>query len=486
MAENPGVVSTLANTIERPLCVDLDGTLVKSDTLTDSVLLLARKHPVQLLRAPLWLAGGKAAFKAEVTSRVALDVEHLPWNHKLLEYLAEQRAAGRKIYLATGADLGMAQRVADHLGMFDGVLASDGATNQTGDNKLATLRGRFAEQGFDYVGNASPDVPVLAASGAAMVANPTRALQSALRSRKIAVSRSFEDRGARGASLLKAIRLHQWTKNVLIFVPLLLAHVLKLQLLATAALAFLSFSLCASATYIVNDMLDMDADRRHSRKRLRPFAAGDLSALTGAGMVVVLLAAAFTGAAFLPHAFLWWLLVYLVSTLAYSLWLKRVVLVDVLLLSGLYTLRLLAGAGAVGVRISPWFAAFSIFLFLSLAIVKRFSELENIRVRGGTLANGRGYLLTDIEQLRSFGTMSGLGAVVIFALYINGADIVKLYRHPTRMWLIMPLLILWIFRVWLLASRGELDEDPVIFAVTDRMSLLIGAAIAVIAALATV
>lgn len=486
MAENPAVVTTSGSTIERPLCVDLDGTLVKSDTLLDSMLLLVRHQPGQALCAPLWLKGGKAAFKAEVCSRVTLDVEHLPWNHKLLKYLAEQRAAGRKLYLATGADTRLAQRIAEHLGLFDGVLASDGATNHTGDHKLASLRERFPEQGFDYVGNASPDVPVLAASGEAMVANPTRSLKSALRSGKIAVSRSFEDRAALGKSLLKAIRLHQWAKNILIFVPLLLAHVLRLPQLLTAMVAFVCFSLCASATYIVNDLLDLDADRRHPRKRYRPFAAGDLSATAGAAMVVLLLVAAFTGAAFLPRTFLWWMLVYLATTLAYSLRLKRVVLVDVLLLSGLYTLRLLAGAGAVGVRISPWFAAFSVFLFLSLAIVKRFSELQNIRARGGALANGRGYLLTDIEQLRSFGTMSGLGAVVIFALYINGTDIVKLYRHPTRMWLIMPLLILWIFRVWLLASRGELDEDPVIFAVTDRMSLLIGAAIAVIAALATI
>lgn len=486
MAENPAVVSAVENGIERPLCVDLDGTLVKSDTLTDSILLLVRRHPRTALRAPLWLLRGKAAFKAEVTSRVSLDVDHLPWNHKLLEYLAEQRAAGRKIYLTTGADAGVAERVAAHLGLFDGVVASDGATNQTGHNKLARLRERFAEQGFDYVGNASPDVPVLAASGAAMVANPTWALRSGLRSHNVRVSRSFEDRVAQGKSMLTAIRPHQWAKNILIFVPLLLAHVLKLQLLATAALAFVSFSLCASGTYIVNDLLDIDADRRHPRKKFRPFAAGDLSVFTGAAMVVALLAASFTGAAMLPHRFLWWLLGYLVATLAYSLRLKRVVLVDVLLLSGLYTLRLLAGAGAVGVRISPWFAAFSIFLFLSLAIVKRFSELQNIRAQGGTLANGRGYLLTDIEQLRSFGTMCGVGAVVIFALYINGLDIMKLYRHPTRMWLIMPLMILWIFRVWLLASRGELDEDPVIFAVTDRLSLLIGAAIAVIAVLATI
>jgi 4-hydroxybenzoate polyprenyltransferase len=485
MSERPELSSALEDTPLRPLCVDLDGTLVKSDTLADSLLLLVRGRPLEAALAPLWLAGGKAAFKAEVASRVSLDVDHLPWNRRVLEYLSVEHAKGRKLYLATGADAGLAQRIADHLGLFEGVLASDGETNHTGNHKLASLQERFAE-GFDYIGNAGPDVLVLAQSGEAMVANPTRSLRGQLRSRKIAVSHSFVDRAGAGKSFLKAIRLHQWAKNVLIFVPLVLAHALSAPLLLLAVLAFICFSLCASATYVFNDLLDIEADRRHPKKRHRPFAAGDLSVGAGVAIIAVFLAAAFTGAAFLPRAYLWWLLVYAVTTLAYSLRLKRVVLVDVLLLSGLYTLRLLAGAAAVSVKISPWFAAFSTFLFLSLAIVKRFSELQNIRAQGGSVANGRGYLLSDIEQLRSFGTMSGLGAVVIFALYINGGDMAGLYRHPARMWLILPLLLLWIFRVWLLASRGELNEDPVIFAVTDPMSLLIGLGIAVIAALATV
>jgi 4-hydroxybenzoate polyprenyltransferase/phosphoserine phosphatase len=486
MSEKPGVSYVLENATLRPLCVDLDGTLVKSDTLVDSLLLLIRSQPQEAAMSPLWLRGGKAALKAQVASRVKLDLDHLPWNRRLLEYLVAQRGMGRKLYLATGADTRVAQRIADHLGLFDEVLASDGSTNRTGNHKLASLQERFAAQGFDYIGNGRPDGPVLAQCGEAMVANPTRSLRAFIRSHRIPVTRSFDDRTAAGKSFLQAIRLHQWAKNVLIFVPLLLAHSLRVPLLLSALLAFFCFSLCASATYIVNDLLDIEADRRHPKKRYRPFAAGDLSASTGVVIAALFLAGAFTGAAFLPPEYLIWLLVYFVSTLAYSLRLKRAVLVDVLVLSGLYTLRLLAGAAAVRVKISPWFAAFSIFLFLSLAIVKRFSELQNIRERSGSLANGRGYILSDIEQLRSFGTMSGLAAVVIFALYINGTEIRALYRNPDRMWLIMPLLILWIFRVWLLASRGELDEDPVIFAVTDRMSLLICLAIAVIAAFATV
>ena len=471
---------------QRALCVDLDGTLVKSDTLVDSLLLLARTYPLKALCTPFWIKGGKAALKARVCSLVQLDAAHLPYNRRLVEYLMEQRSRGRKIYLTTGADCSLAQRVADHLGIFDEVLASDGSTNLTGRNKLQSLQQRFPENGFDYIGNARPDLPLLSHSGEAMVANPDIALTGLLKKNKVRVTRRFDDRAPLPKTLLKTIRLHQWAKNVLVFVPVLLAHQLRLPLMLNALIAFLSFSLCASATYIVNDLLDIEADRRHPKKRLRPFAAGDLSPSLGVLISLSFLILAFAGAARLPLEFSGWLLTYLVTTLCYSLHLKRVVLVDVILLSGLYTLRMLAGGAATSVAFSPWLAALSVFLFLSLAMVKRFSELQNIRSSGNALSNGRGYLLGDIEQLRSFGTASAYASVVVFALYINGNDVTGLYRHPTRMWLMTPLMILWLSRVWLLASRGELDEDPVIFAVTDRMSLLIGAAIALIAVLAAV
>ena len=471
---------------QRALCVDLDGTLVKSDTLVDSLLLLVRTHPLRALGAPLWLKGGKAALKARVCSLVQLDAAHLPYNRKLLEYLTVQHGQGRKLYLTTGADCSLAQRIADHLGIFEEVLASDGSTNLTGHNKLQSLQQRFAGQGFDYIGNARPDLPLLSHSGEAMVANPDLALTGLLKKHKVPVARRFDDRAPFSKTILKTIRLHQWAKNVLIFVPLLLAHALRLPLVVDAIVAFFCFSLCASATYIVNDLLDIEADRRHPKKRFRPFAAGDLSPAAGLGISLGFLILAFAGAALLPHAFTGWLLIYLVTTLCYSIHLKRVVLVDVILLSGLYTLRMLAGGAATHVNFSPWLAALSVFLFLSLAMVKRFSELQNIRARGNTLSNGRGYLLGDIEQLRSFGTASAYASVVVFALYINGRDITGLYRHPTRMWLMTPLMILWLSRVWLLASRGELDEDPVIFAVTDRMSLLIGAAIVLVAVFAAI
>jgi len=466
-----------------PLCVDLDGTLAKSDTLVDSLLVLARTRPQLLLMLPGKVLHGKAAFKAFVTESISLDVAHLPYNHELLRFLQQEHAQGRAIYLATGADASLANRVADHLGIFSGVLGSDGATNLTGSKKLDGVHSRLGPE-FDYIGNDTHDLPLLAQAREAMVANPSYGLRSALKAGGIRPARSFEEQRHPLKSLIKALRLHQWAKNLLIFVPLFLSHTLSMGQMLRAVAAFYCFSLTASAAYIVNDLLDVEADRRHPRKRLRPFAAGDLSPFAGICVVVVFLLFALSCARFLPTAFYGWLLLYLAMAFAYSGYLKRIALLDVMVLSGLYILRLLAGGAATQTQISHWLAGFSMFLFLSLAIVKRFAELENLRASSSTPKNGRGYLLADLPQIRSFGTASAYAAVVVFAIYISGPDVMKLYRQPRLLWLIVPLMILWLNRVWLLASRGVLDEDPVAFALTDRMSQWIGIAVAVIALLA--
>jgi 4-hydroxybenzoate polyprenyltransferase len=468
----------------RPLCVDLDGTLVKSDTLIDSLLVLARTRPLRILGLPGRLLRGKAAFKAYVTEQVILDVTYLPYNRKLLQFLLEERRRGRALYLATGADERLAQRVADHLDIFNGVLGSDGAINLTGNRKLDSLRSRLGPGEFDYVGNDTPDLPLLARASEPLVANPSLRLRRKLRSRGIHPAHTFEERNRPLGSLVKALRPHQWTKNLLIFLPLLLAHVIAPDRLTSALLAFCCFSLTASATYIVNDLLDIEADRHHPQKRLRPFASGDLPAIAGLGVAAAFLLLAILGARLLPLEFLGWLLLYLGTAFAYTMYLKRVALVDVLALSGLYTLRLLAGSAATHSHISPWLAGFSVFLFFSLAIVKRFAELENLRASGVPPKNGRGYLVADMDQLRSFGTSSAFAAVMVFAIYISSSEVMVLYRHPQVLWLIMPLMILWLCRVWLLASRGNLNEDPLVFALTDKMSLVIGAVVAAIVLLA--
>ena len=267
---------------ERPLCVDLDGTLVKSDTLLDSLMVLARRDPAAFLRSPLWAVKGKAHLKSQVTSLVALDVAHLPYNRPLLTFLREEHAAGRKLYLATGADRVLAQSVADHLEIFADVIASDGTVNLTGSQKLKHLEQRFAVDGFDYIGNALPDLPLLQEARQAMLANPDFRLNSALKSRKITVTKEFLDRSRLPVALAKALRVHQWAKNLLVFLPLLLAHSFPAARVLAAVAAFFCFCLTASATYIFNDLLDLEHDRVHLNKRRRAFAAGDLS--VGAGL----------------------------------------------------------------------------------------------------------------------------------------------------------------------------------------------------------
>jgi len=482
-----------------PLCVDLDGTLVKSDTLVDTVLVLARQDPASVLRFPGWMAKGKAAFKRRVSSLAEIDVERLPYNRPLLEYLREEHAKGREIWLATGADTLLAERVAAHLRIFAGVLASDGAVNLTGKNKLAAFEEQFP-QGFCYIGNARPDLALLTCCKGPMVANPRRALTAGLRAARVEPVRTFADSVSPGKAWIKAVRLHQWAKNALIFLPIALAHVRERGPVLATCMAFLSFGFAASATYIVNDLLDLEADRHHARKRRRPFAAGDLSPIAGIATSVVFLALALALAFIAPRVlamlspgfqmqgpgpFLEWLAIYIVVTMAYSLRLKRTVLVDVIVLSGLYTIRLLAGAAASGVPISPWLAAFSIFFFLSLAFVKRFSELEAMRegteAPDTTAVKGRGYRVSDLEQVRSFGTASGCASVVVFSLYIGLNTVAReLYPHYGRLWLLVPVLLLWLFRLWLLASRGDLHEDPVVYAITDRRSLLLGVLVVVI------
>ncbi len=475
------------------LCVDLDGTLVKSDTLQDTLLVVVRKRPLELLHLPGWLVEGRAAFKQRLTGLVDLNVEHLPYNRPLLEYLLEQHGEGRAIYLATASDAGLARRVAAHLGIFAGVLASDGETNLAGENKLAAFRARFGDE-FCYIGNARPDVGLLAACQTPMVANPNLALRAGLKRTGTVVAARFEDRGPVLRSWLKAIRLHQWAKNTLIFVPLMLAHRWHPRAMLAAVTAFLSFGMCASATYIVNDLLDLEADRMHPSKRRRPFAAGDLSAIWGVAVVCLLLLGSLALALALPSvtappgsqrllessSFLEWLGLYAASTLLYSLYLKRKVLVDVFVLSGLYTVRLLAGSAATGTPISAWLAGFSVFFFLSLAFVKRFSELESLRERGGSVSTGRGYMVSDLEQLRALGTGSMYAAVVVLTLYINNPETNLLYQHPARLWLVVPVLLLWLSRVWMLASRGSMHDDPVVFAITDKRSLMLGVLMAAV------
>ena len=453
-----------------PLCVDLDGTLTPVDTLHESLLSLARRAPAFLLKLPAVLAHGKAAFKRAVAARARIDISSLPLRHDLLEWIKAERESGRQLILVTASDRAMAESVAEHLKLFDDIVASDGTDNLSGERKRAALASRFGEKGFDYVGNETKDLAVWRSSRKAIVVGNDALVEGA---RRVAeVDRVFPVAAASLGPWIKAGRLHQWVKNVLIFLPALLAHsILKPDVLLESVLAFVAYGLCASSVYVINDLLDLDSDRRHPRKRHRPFAAGTLSARGGVVFASGLLSVAVALSIVVGPRFCAVLAAYYAVTWAYSVRLKRAAIVDVMTLAGLYTLRIIAGAAATGIPPSFWLLAFSIFVFLSLGIVKRYTELYDASMAGTAGGHGRGYSGADLSLLMSLGTASGFCAVVVMALYINSSDSAALYKHSRALWLICPLMLYWISRVWLLTSRGQMHDDPVVFAIRDRLSL---------------
>ncbi|HEY2347299.1 MAG TPA: UbiA family prenyltransferase [Xanthomonadaceae bacterium] len=463
------------------LAVDLDGTLLKTDLLVESALELLSHRPWMVFRFPFWLMRGKAHLKREIARRVELDLASMPWDERVLG-LVREHSGRRPLALCTASDEKLASAVAEHLGMFDVVLASDGSRNLSGPAKAAVLCERYGERGFDYAGNERADLAVWAQARAAIVVNAPASLARAA-GRSCTLDRHWPAEGPRWKSWTRELRLHQWLKNILVFVPMLAAHqFLDPQAWLRCATGWFAFSLCASSTYLVNDLLDLTADRHHPGKRNRPFASGRLPLTHGLIVAPLLMLAAFGVAFRLSPFFAGVLAVYYVLTLAYSFRLKKRVMVDVIALAGLYTVRIIAGSVLVATPPSFWLLAFSMFLFLSLAMVKRYTELLGLVSRGKDKASGRGYSVEDLPLVQSLGAASGYQAVLVLALYINSTASELLYRRPQVLWLLCPLLLYWISRVWIIAHRGLMREDPVVFAATDRTSQVILLACAAIAA----
>lgn len=459
----------------RPLCVDLDGSLCRSDTLVEGFLALLKAEPLRAMTSLTALRWGRAALKQRLAALALPDFGSLPWRQDLLDWLRGQQAAGRRLVLCTGSD----QRVADavaahHAGLFESVLASDGRRNLTGSAKRALLDTRYGEQGYDYVGNEWRDLKVWAGAVQAVVVEATPRLTAAAAA-VTQVEREFAAAATpRWQHWARAMRPHQWVKNLLVLLPLLLSHKLDAGLALHALIAFAAFSLCASSAYLLNDLLDLRADRRHPSKRLRPFASATLPLLQGLLAAPPLLLVSLALAAVASMDFFWVLLLYYVLTLAYSLRLKQLATLDVMTLAALYTLRIIGGALAVGVPLSFWLLALSMFLFLSLAVAKRYTELHFIKGRRGRKARGRGYEVDDLPLLRNLGISSGYVAVLVLALYVNSPESQALYRHPKLIWLICPLLLYWITRVWITTHRGGMHDDPIVYALRDATSRNIG------------
>lgn len=459
-----------------PLVVDLDGTLIKTDLLLESASNNLIANPLNVFRLICLLNRSIVVLKTYLAKFYLIDPVSLPYNSFFVDWLKKQKDLGRKIILATASHRIFADKIADHLGFFDEVLATEGYLNLKAENKRVCLVQRFGVGGFDYVGNHEQDFVVWRSARKAYVVSSSPVFINRVKALGNLDEVFSTERLSFASSFLRAMRLHQWIKNCLIFVPLLAAHRFSDSVsLTNMFFAFLLFGLVASSVYILNDLVDVTDDRYHHRKRFRPFASGDLSLLMGwlAWPALLLSAFALSGL-FLPVSFTAVLSAYFALTLAYSLRLKQIAILDVLTLAGLYTLRIIAGAVAISVPLSFWLLTFSMFIFLSLAFIKRFSELQSARNSGheGTI-RGRGYFHQDLELVSSMGSGAGYLSVLVLALYIQDAHTSVLYSTPQIIWLACPILLYWISRVWLIAHRGHIHDDPIIFAIRDRASWLV-------------
>ncbi|MEO1457671.1 MAG: UbiA family prenyltransferase [Pseudomonadota bacterium] len=461
-----------ADVADVPLVVDLDGTLARTDTLHEAILSLVANNPVNLFRLSGWLKEGKAAFKSKIASEALVGADTLPLNEAVVALVREARAEGRRTALVSASDERQVAMVAEATGLFDEFHGSDGTRNLGGEAKAAMLVERFGEGGFDYVGDAKVDLAVWTRARRAITVGVSDTLRAEVDSIDTEAQHLVADRptGTGAAKrYLKAMRPHQWLKNLLVFAPAAAAH--DMAAMVPSFFAFLAFSLAASSVYLINDMLDLPADRNHPRKCRRPFAAGDIPVTGGVIAAGALVGTSLIIAALTSLGFLAVLIGYLILTTAYSMDLKRRAIVDIWTLGALYTTRIVAGGVAAGVELSTWFLAFSMFLFLSLAAVKRQSEIKDLAKRGGNWIAGRGYRVDDLPVVLAIALASGYCSVLVLALYISSEKVAQFYGVPELLWCVCALLLYWVGRMTLISHRGDMDDDPIVFALKDKVSI---------------
>ncbi|MFT3967456.1 MAG: UbiA family prenyltransferase [Sphingobium sp.] len=453
----------------RPLVVDLDGTLIKSDLLVESAISAFSDDPAGIAGKILKSRMDKAAIKALMAEASDFDPTFLPYDENVLALVREARAEGRMTYLASAADARLVAQVAEHHGLFDGWFASDGVTNLSGEAKARRLVGTFGEGGFDYVGNAMVDVAVWKAAHTGYAVRAPSAAFARMRRAGRPLQPIAHDRPDL-ATWLRQLRVHQYAKNALIFVPMVLAGEFTPAALTHSVAALVAFSLAASSIYIVNDIVDLHADRRHPSKMHRPIASGKVPIRSALIMSMLLLAAAMAIGAATSLPFFGVLLAYLALTTAYSFSLKRKFLVDVLALSMLYAVRVVAGSAATGTAMSDWLLAFAVMFFTSLALIKRYTELAKRKDADLGDARNRNYKVGDMSMVMSMAVASAYVSIMVLALYFASPAVHGAYRHPDILWTVCPIMLYWVGRMLMLAHRRLMHDDPVVFALRDRMS----------------
>jgi 4-hydroxybenzoate polyprenyltransferase/phosphoserine phosphatase len=459
----------------KPIIIDLDGTIVHTDMLHENIFSLLAAKPLEILKIPYYLFKGKAYLKKKLALESQLDVTNLPYNYELLDWIKDQKNKGSNVVLCTGSDIIDAKKISDFLGIFDDVIASDGKLNLVGKNKANILVEQYGSKNFHYAGNSRKDIHIWKESDHAIVINSSKKLLNTVK--KICkVTFTIPKRKIHPKIIIKAMRVHQWLKNLLLFAPFIAAHQINnFESWVSVTIGFVSFSLCASAIYLLNDLTDLSNDRSHPRKKERPFASGKLPFYYGVLLIPLLLVSSFAIAIIFSNSeFTIWLFLYLLLTTLYTFIIKPIVFLDVIVLAMLFTIRIIAGSATLLLPLSPWILAFSIFLFVSLAIIKRYAELEIQIIKNISQIKGRGYYTSDASLIQSIGLASGFCSILVFVLYLNSPEVMALYNSPEIIWLCIPILIYWQSWMWLSAHRGEMHDDPIIFAIKDKHSLMSG------------
>ncbi len=454
---------------EKPLLLDLDGSLLKTDSLLELIISAVKVNLVNIFFLPIWIMKGKCFLKKTLYDRSNLEVASLPFNSEVIKYAKEQHQLGRRVILCTGAWYEFAEEIKNHFEWIDECKGTDSQINLTGRNKQLWAVNTFGENGYDYLGNSTVDIIVWSSAHSAIVVGNDSLFNACKRNKEITVDKHIRLATFSLSGWLRALRIHQWTKNGLLFIPIFTAHKFdEFDLLLLTILAFVAFGICASATYIINDLLDLESDRNHISKNTRPFASGNISLLSGLLVSLLLIAISILLGYLVGLTFLLVLLLYMLLTILYSFYFKKLQTVDVITLASLFTIRVIAGAAAIQVMPSFWLLSFSMFIFLSLALVKRVAELiKKQELSGDSSIAGRGYFTADIVILQSLGGASGFIAVLVFALYINSSDVIQFYRYPEILWLMCPILGYWMMRIWMLVARNQMDQDPILFAIKD-------------------
>lgn len=467
------------------LCLDLDGTLIRSDALFESIFQMAKVNPFLLLLVPIWLLKGKPNLKEEINKRIDFNAKYLPYNQGLIDYAISEKSNGRKIYLATASHISIAQKVAEHLNFFDGVYATKDGYNLKSNKKAKILNQEFGKGNYVYAGDAKVDFNIWKDSAAAIVVSNKSSFIDDVRD-KFNIEKEFYNKSNLFKSILKEIRVYQWVKNILLFLPIVLAHTVdNITDLTNVLIGFFSFSISASFVYVLNDLLDLDSDRYHPRKKNRPLASGDLPIQIGIALVPILFIIGVGLSLLLNFKFQLILLAYILITTAYSFSLKKIPILDIIILATLFTSRIVAGAFAANVYLSMWILAFSMFFFMNLAVLKRYTELLVMKKNKQIKAVGRGYHIEDMGLLLSIGPAAGFLSVLVFVLYIDSSQATGLYSEPLVLWLIAPVFLYWISRIWHLSVRGNMTDDPIVFTGKDKVSYIVGLIIFIIAFLAS-